>query len=101
MSFHSDIDKWIEKIENNSDQIFKDSVSTLYSSIVSETPVDTGHAKEGWKLDIQPEKAEIINPVDYIIYLEYGHSKQAPQGMVRKNVQKWNQIVTNEASKYK
>ena len=36
------------------------------------------HTKHPWNKWI-----EIINGVDYIIYLEYGHSKQAPYGMVR------------------
>jgi len=99
MSFKSDIDRWIKKVEKNSDQIFKDSVSTLYNSIVSETPVDTGRAKAGWELEFKWNTAIIINAVPYIIYLEYGHSQQAPNGMVRKNVQKWDKIVKEEANK--
>ena len=31
---------------------------------------------------------EMINGVDYIIYLEYGHSKSAPAGMVRISMRK-------------
>jgi len=61
------------------------------------TPVDTGTARAAWRLNGSdpsgptPEPSgsgdelryRISNSVKYIIYLEYGWSKQAPTGMVR------------------
>jgi len=42
--------------------------------------------------------AFIFNNVVYIIPLEYGHSKQAPQGMVRLTVAEFQQIVAAAAA---
>lgn len=97
MSFKDDIDKWIAKTEKNADKVFKEATSTLYKRIVEMTPVDSGRAKNGWSLEFKWDTATIINQVPYIIYLEYGHSKQAPHGMVRLNVQKWNKIIEQSA----
>ena len=41
----------------------------------------------------------IYNNLDYIPYLEYGWSVQAPQGMYRKNIVKWRKILDAEAKK--
>jgi len=35
----------------------------------------------------------LVNNLPYAIPLEYGHSSQAPGGMVRLTVQKWRPIV--------
>ena len=49
------------------------------------TPVDTGEARSGWsnKKFKNPYTGEstglISNPVEHIVYLNNGHSKQAPQ----------------------
>lgn len=56
------------------------------------TPVDTGQAAGAWSISPQLRGKgkgygrvgfRISNPVSYVIHLEYGHSKQAPQGMQR------------------
>lgn len=43
----------------------------------------------------------IVNNVPYAIPLEYGHSKQAPAGMVRVTVVQWQQIVDQAAREAK
>lgn len=73
------------------------------------TPVDTGRARAGWfpamralgvpagsgdeggirfSFGGEIQFIEVFNRVHYAIYLEYGHSKQAPMGMVRKTLAK-------------
>lgn len=48
------------------------------------TPVDTGRARGGWRFARDGRYTmRVFNNVHYIIYLEYGHSQQAPHGMVR------------------
>jgi hypothetical protein len=48
------------------------------------TPVDTGRARAGWRYeDLSDNQKRIYNQVEYIIFLEFGHSRQAPLGMVR------------------
>lgn len=80
--------------------------------VAARTPVDTGRARGGWlpyadhvgepteprgpgtaqgklegsfREDLRGRDMyiEITNGVPYIVFLEYGHSKQAPAGMVR------------------
>lgn len=51
-----------------------------------ETPVDTGHARRGWRR----KKQDVLNNVEYITYLEDGHSKQAPSGIARPTIKEIN-----------
>lgn len=77
----------------------------LSTEIVRRTPVDTGRARANWFLSEGTPRIEttsstsaqsfsasaltgrnpiyITNSLPYIVPLEYGHSKQAPAGMVR------------------
>lgn len=58
--------------------------------IVWKTPIETGAAAAGWSISPQLRGKRgygrvgfrIKNPVPYVIFLEYGHSDQAPQGMM-------------------
>lgn len=43
----------------------------------------------------------LSNNLPYAMPLEYGHSKQAPGGMVRKNVARFQRLVNEEARKNK
>lgn len=48
------------------------------------TPVDTGEARSGWSSEISKDSqgntlGTIENPVEHIVYLNNGHSKQAPK----------------------
>ena len=47
------------------------------------TPIDRGRARRGWKLQRAGEKYVVENKVPYINVLEEGHSKQAPNGMIK------------------
>lgn len=47
-----------------------------------------GKYKEFMGLTKWDKGIEMINGVNYILYLEYGHSKQAPYGMVRISIRK-------------
>lgn len=55
--------------------------------IVFHTPIETGYAASMWTITprLGSKRASFIiaNGVPYILYLEYGHSTQAPVGMVR------------------
>ena len=56
--------------------------------IMNKTPVDTGRARAGWRVAKTGKlKFTVFNTVHYIIYLEFGHSKQAPRGMVAITIQ--------------
>jgi len=51
------------------------------------TPVgDTGRAKGGWRTKKAGKFWDVVNGVPYIVPLEFGHSRQAPAGMVRVSI---------------
>jgi hypothetical protein len=54
----------------------------VLEGVKAKTPVDTGRARDGWKMEIDGEEYRVFNEVPYIGFLEAGSSKQAPQGMV-------------------
>lgn len=88
-----------------------------FTRIVQETPVDTGAAQNSWLVSsgapskrvihrLTPEPIDsktkgfnifagrswfLANNLPYIYKLEFGHSAQAPKGMVRINTAKWPQ----------
>ena len=54
----------------------------LLQNLVDATPVDTGAAAHGWKL----EGNKILNEIDYISELNRGSSTQAPAHFVESTV---------------
>lgn len=105
------------RLQNTELQIKRD----FFQAILIGTPVDTGLARGGWTIsvgapapvhgDLDPDAADGLhaiaamdtshsgkvsfysNDVPYIIPLEYGYSRQAPQGMVRINIARFSHIV--------
>ncbi len=74
--------------KHRTEQIMDAFVTETLVTVRSRTPIDTGNARSGWfrspegLSDFGTEQI-IGNDVKYIVALEFGHSKQAPQGMVR------------------
>ncbi len=71
------------------ENVFRKEVGKTYRVIVDRTPVDTGMARSGWRLEVasdNPLVMRIVNAVPYSLYLEYGWSKQAPAGMLRVSI---------------
>ena len=110
-SFELDLAKFGQKALDNAEQVVRKISLDMHSRIVERTPVDTGRAKAGTHISInmQPigesgpgehgispfklgDTVIIYNNVEYIVPLEYGHSKQAPQGMFRIS---FNDVVTH------
>lgn len=62
----------------------------LYEKIKERTPVRGGTAQRGWERnrpsDTKLEDGIIGNNVDYVKFLEYGTSDQAPYGMIRVSI---------------
>ena len=93
----------------------------LAKSIVMDSPVDRGTFRGNWRFSFSPAQKQLdiqdkgggatlaelqrfidgfnggtmwlLNGMPYGLPLEYGHSKKAPQGMVRGNVARINAIV--------
>lgn len=98
----------------------------LLGEVIRRNPVDTGRSRAGWytgaqklgisvprketkeerqgesegtykeKLNGNNQYIEIGNSVKYTPYLEFGHSKQAPSGMVRISMQKISKEVKSK-----
>lgn len=103
-----DLGKYAKKTEQKIDDVKRKVAFSLYSSIAKKTPVDTGRARGNWHITVGKESFEVLerkglshfeeetskingsgdkpiyiqNNLPYIKALEYGHSKQAPNGMV-------------------
>lgn len=109
--FNKFLDRFIKHTNIAAPLVLKKFAADALTRIVARTPVDTGDARGGWmaagralgvrvprpgaraKIRDEGEYEEqltgnrmfirIANNIPYIIYLEYGWSKQAPLGMVR------------------
>jgi hypothetical protein len=105
------------------DQSVQDIVIQIGESLINLSPVDTGRFKGNWKFTVGApalystpttdkegdetiaalvaavnqmeagQVAYIVNNLVYAIPLEYGHSQQAPGGMVRITLARFQQIV--------
>jgi hypothetical protein len=107
--------------------ILRKTALDILKKIVERTPVDTGRARGGWTVALNtvpggsPDGVDpsgsatisdgeaailragladsivIVNGVEYIRYLEEGHSKQAPNGMVALTLAEFDKTVQGAA----
>jgi len=109
--FNAEVEKFTATLVPEQIRLFQRRiVLELLTRIVEKTPVDTGLARSNWQVTISEVSEElfevrgpsevisagmqavsdippfsivyITNNVPYIVFLERGHSKQAPKGMV-------------------
>lgn len=111
--FNRHIQKMINKYPGKANIILKKFGLDVLKRIIQKNPVRTGRSRAGWyaamqglggqynfgsSLEVEEGKGQgsykehlfgskrwidLINAVKYAIFLEYGHSLQAPHGMVR------------------
>lgn len=131
MSFALDVSKFVEKAKKNPEKVMRQVSIKLFSAIIKASPVDTGRFRMNWMAsggtpasgvtDATDKSGNIAtgnatsfvlkaadwqeftltNNLPYAQRLEYGWSKQAPQGMVRTNVSRFQQLINEEANKVK
>ena len=91
-SIKSAFDELVDDIEDFVVDISNDLHDEVHQGIIQDTPVDTGRAQKGWHKESEINKigdaAETKNEVPYVVYLEEGHSMQAPRGFIRININK-------------
>lgn len=103
-------------------RVAKNSFSFAGKKIIRLSPVDTGRFKENWLTAIAEANTSIdlpsgagltpvikllrlgdtiffTNSLPYAFRLEFGHSNQAPMGMVRITLADWQGIVDREVKK--
>jgi hypothetical protein len=131
MSFTLDIKNFVEKAKKNPETVARAVSFKLFSAVIKASPVDTGRFRMNWQaagavspsgildgVDQSGNKAvamaadyvfknpdwnefTLTNNLPYAERLEYGWSNQAPQGMVRVNVARFNTLLEEEAAKVK
>lgn len=131
MSFALDVSKFVEKAKKNPEKVIRQVSIKLFSAIINASPVDTGRFRMNWMAsggtpafgttdatDKSGNKATgnatsfvlnasdwreftLTNNLPYAQRLEYGWSQQAPAGVVRTNVSRFQQLINEEANKVK
>lgn len=131
MDFSSQLKQWANKKNLSMHKAIAMTAIRLGTNIIERTPIDTGRAKGNWlpaygsadtdtsesrtaseaiaALSVKFTVAEvgrnssifITNSLPYVNRLEYGYSKQAPNGMVRLSVAEFREILTREANNAK
>lgn len=104
MSFSGDINKFIRKVDKNALFVFRAVGLDMFGRIVKRTPVDTGRLRNNWQITPRVNLGQrlfITNNLPYAKPIEDGHSKQAPQGMVKVTVSEFDSIVNKAARSVK
>lgn len=130
-TFSLDVSRWCEKAKDRADLVIRKVALDAFSRVILKTPVDTGRARGNWQVAIGAiptgtlvinDKAGtatiakvqaaslglkagdviyLVNNLPYARRLEYGWSKQAPGGMVRIAIARWNAIVSKATTEAK
>ena len=123
MTFKRDLEQFRAKTLDAADKERRAIAQEVLTSVVMATPVDTGRARGNWQVSANtPKRNEIdrkspnwstvvaqemqnvgklgdsihiTNNRPYIERLEYGYSKQAPEGMVRKTLARVRALIAN------
>ena len=131
MSFALDVSKFVEKAKKNPEKVMRQVSIKLFSAIIKASPVDTGRFRMNWMASGGTPTSGVTDATDksgitatgnatsfvlkaadwreftltnnlpYAQRLEYGWSQQAPQGFVRVNVSRFQQLINEEANKVK
>lgn len=128
MSFEDDIKRFSAKTSKAHDEITRGTTIALFNAVIMDTAVDTGRARGNWQTSVgQPVTSQIerqgaegamaevatntpagagqetmlANNLPYIEKLENGWSDQSPQGMVRRNVDRFQRLLDEQARKNK
>ena len=128
MGFSDQIRAFSAKANQAHDKIVRDTTIALFTSVVTETPVDEGAAKGSWQTTVNTPAAGQTERLDpsgraaiaeveantpagagqitcltsnlvYIERLENGWSGQASHGMVRINVDRFQRMIDESARK--
>lgn len=67
--------------------------NNLKERLRAATPVDTGNARDSWRVEVDGSKATVSSDVEYMKSLNAGHSKQAPSFFIEREVLKDPELV--------
>ena len=123
MSFATQMRAFENLTTDKAEKVFRKTCFEISNEVISNTPVDSGRAKNNWFPDINKFSSEtteatnkqgsinlvsgatnrlqlgttftLSNNLPYIVKLEYGWSKQKPNGFVAITIQKFDTILKN------
>lgn len=128
-SFAAQLQAFGELVQQDADEVFQIVATEVGQSVINLTPVDTGRALSNWNAGINApddvyretedpldsktsarlagefqslkfgDTAYITNATPHVPFLEYGSSKQAPNGMIRITLARFNNIVQDAVSR--
>ncbi len=128
MSFSLDVSEFAQKTGRDIEIVKKSAALDIFMGIIIQSPVDTGRFRNNWNVSLNKpnfsttesvdksgskaisgvkatiqaskmsESLHLSNGLPYAQRLEYGWSKQAPSGMVRVNVARFQSYI-NKAIK--
>jgi hypothetical protein len=123
-TFALDVSRLVKKAMGRADVVIRKVALDVTSRVVQKSPVDTGRFRGSWVASVGAPSREVPGTLDkqgaaavvrmaalapgvkagdtiylvsnlpYSVRLEYGHSKQAPAGVVRPTVAEFSTIVT-------
>jgi hypothetical protein len=126
--FVAQIAEFVAKAKGNADLVVRKIALDMFARVIMKSPVDTGRFKGNWQCAIASIPAGtieiddksgtatigrvtaaalgvkagdviyLVNNLEYARALEYGHSKQAPEGMVRLTIVEFQGIVSDAAA---
>lgn len=128
-SFAAQLHEFADMVQQDADEVFQIVATEVGQSVINLTPVDTGRALSNWNAGINApddvyrqtedpldsktsarlagefqslkfgDTAYITNATPHVPFLEYGSSKQAPNGMIRITLARFNNIVQDAVSR--
>lgn len=81
--FRKRLDTMGGEVKRKKDRIVEETSKEVKRDAASLTPVRTGRARAGWRVQARKETARIWNNVPYVRYLEYGTRRMRPRRMLR------------------
>lgn len=115
----------LDRLEQWGEKTVRGTLLSLSSAVIKDTPVDTGRLRSNWMPSIgSPDSTQgtatseadtiskvanttaslkmgdtfyLTNNLPYAAAIEYGHSKRFPEGMLRKNVAKYDRAIREAA----
>lgn len=127
--FERSIQNFIKKAKKNPELVVRQVTIKLYSQIIMASPVDTGRFRMNWQVSNEKPVTGILiaedpsgaratgrmtayvttspewenfcftNNLPYAERLEYGYSQQAPAGMVRVTVSRFQRLLNEAAAR--
>jgi hypothetical protein len=107
------LERAAKKIENKADVVMKDAAQQTLDEVVKTTPVGDpslwkypahkdykpGTLKASWSMETSKNHITISNSQPYASRVENGWSSQAPNGMLRRALMKFNKFLANAVRK--